>query len=124
MSIPRPARSPPCSTGKAITLAAFPGAAFSWTRHVALGVVIVGVILLVAIFVPDVRNVFGAAGATSSVTLMAILPGLFYSKLHTGTSDPAVKRHVQAGVAFAVLGAVIGVVSFAGVIMSWVDGSK
>ena len=107
-----------------MTLSAFPGKPFSWPRHVTLGVVIVSVILLIAILVPDVRNVFGAAGATTSVTLMAILPGMIFSRIHKDTDDPAIMRHVNFGLVFAAFGALVGVVSLAGVIMSWVSGGK
>jgi sodium-coupled neutral amino acid transporter 6 len=90
---------------------------------VLLGASIIVVILIVAILVPNVRNVFGAAGATSSVSLMAILPGLFYNYLHRDSTDPAVRWHMRSSLVFAVFGAIVGVVSLAGVIMSWVSAA-
>lgn len=84
-------------------------------------------------------DVFGVAGATSSVSLVFILPGIFYYKinvrpipagvfiivivfccffcqaLHHG---PATNGYI--GLGFAILGFLLGAVCLAGIIMSYV----
>ncbi|XP_077990690.1 putative sodium-coupled neutral amino acid transporter 6 [Glandiceps talaboti] len=63
---------------KALTLLIAPNKPFSWIRHVILTVCLLTLITMLAIFVPDIKDVFGIAGATSSTGLVFILPALFY----------------------------------------------
>ncbi|XP_077586930.1 putative sodium-coupled neutral amino acid transporter 6 isoform X2 [Stigmatopora nigra] len=66
---------------KAVILLLRGDAPFSWLIHVTTTVVILGVVLLLAIFVPDIRNVFGVVGSTTSSCLLFVFPGLFYLKI-------------------------------------------
>lgn len=47
---------------KAVILLLCGGRPFSWLIHIIATVTILGVVLLMAIFVPDIRNVFGVVG--------------------------------------------------------------
>lgn len=47
---------------KAATLLLFGRRPFSWLIHIVATLTILGVVLLMAIFVPDIRNVFGLVG--------------------------------------------------------------
>lgn len=47
---------------KAVILLLFGRRPFSWLIHVVATLTILGVVLLMAIFVPDIRNVFGVVG--------------------------------------------------------------
>lgn len=47
---------------KAAILMLFGGRAFSWLIHIAATLTILCVVLILAIFVPDIRNVFGVVG--------------------------------------------------------------
>lgn len=62
----------------------FQGKEFNWPRHILLGFGSIGVVLLLAIEVPEITEVFGAVGSTSSVTLVFLLPSLVYLKLEEG----------------------------------------
>uniref|UniRef100_A0A668AJL1 Solute carrier family 38 member 6 n=1 Tax=Myripristis murdjan TaxID=586833 RepID=A0A668AJL1_9TELE len=57
------------------------GRPFSWLSHITATVAILGVVLLMAIFVPDIRNVFGVVGSTTSSCLLFVFPGIFYLKI-------------------------------------------
>ena len=47
---------------KAVVLLLFGTRPFSWLIHIVTTVSILGVVMLMAIFVPDIRNVFGVVG--------------------------------------------------------------
>lgn len=101
---------------KTILLLLFPNTPFSWFLHYSLTIFLVGLTLVLALFVPDIKNVFGLAGATSSVSLMFILPALFYLKIAEGSYKSKSKL---PAVIMVVLGVVIGVGCVGGVIASW-----
>ena len=63
---------------RAATLLLFPDQEFSWVRHVGIAMVTLTVVTTVAIFLPGIRTVFGLVGATTSVTLVFVLPSLFF----------------------------------------------
>merc|ERR1719361_795398 len=46
---------------------------------------LIGTCVLLVIYVPDIRDIFGFVGATSSGCLIFILPSLFYLKLADGS---------------------------------------
>lgn len=56
----RPA--PSLQARKAVVLLLWGGRPFSWLVHVLTTVAILGLVLMLAIFVPDIRNVFGVVG--------------------------------------------------------------
>ncbi|KAG7277336.1 hypothetical protein CRUP_005870 [Coryphaenoides rupestris] len=68
---------------KALTLMLFEGRPFSLAIHVLSTVGILSVVLLMAVFVPDIRNMFGIVGSTTSTCLMFVFPGIFYLKIST-----------------------------------------
>lgn len=47
---------------KAVLLLLFGRRPFSWPIHIVATLTIVGVVLMMAIFVPDIKNVFGVVG--------------------------------------------------------------
>ena len=47
---------------KSAMLLLFEGRPFSWVIHVIITLTILGVVLMMAIFVPDISNVFGVVG--------------------------------------------------------------
>lgn len=59
---------------------------FTWARHTALNVVMVGTALIVAIEVPQVTKVFGVTGATTSALVVFVLPPLYYLYNETQTT--------------------------------------
>lgn len=47
---------------KAVIVMLYGGHYFSWLTHIVSALIILGVVLMLAIFVPDIRNVFGVVG--------------------------------------------------------------
>uniref|UniRef100_A0A2K5K9A9 Amino acid transporter transmembrane domain-containing protein n=1 Tax=Colobus angolensis palliatus TaxID=336983 RepID=A0A2K5K9A9_COLAP len=66
---------------KAVMMIFFSNFPFSWIRHFLITLALNIIIVLLAIYVPDIRNVFGVVGASTSTCLIFIFPGLFYLKL-------------------------------------------
>ncbi|TRY55278.1 hypothetical protein DNTS_015756 [Danionella cerebrum] len=58
---------------------------FSWVSHTLACFFILTLVLLLAIFVPDIRNVFGVIGSTTSTCLLFVYPGMFYLRI---SSEP------------------------------------
>ncbi|KAK2510172.1 hypothetical protein MC885_013331 [Smutsia gigantea] len=54
---------------------------FLWIRHSLITLALNIIIVLLAMYVPDIRNVFGILGASTSTCLIFVFPGLFYLKL-------------------------------------------
>ena len=72
-------------TRRAVNFVLFPGQDFSWVKHIAVMVCLIGTCVVLVISVPDIRDIFGFVGATSSGCLIFILPSLFYLKTKEGS---------------------------------------
>ena len=74
-------------TRRAVNYVIFPDQEenFSWIKHIAVMLCLIGTCVLLVIYVPDIRDIFGFVGATSSGCLIFILPSLYYLKLAEGT---------------------------------------
>lgn len=59
------------------------GGGIWWMKHIGVTFSALGVMLALALSVPHITVVFGAVGATSSVTLVFILPAIMFEKLCT-----------------------------------------
>ncbi|XP_057715558.1 probable sodium-coupled neutral amino acid transporter 6 [Corythoichthys intestinalis] len=94
---------------------------FSWLIHVAATVLILGVVLLLAIFVPDIRNVFGVVGSTTSSCLLFVFPGLFYLKI---SRQPFPSFDFIGALSLVVFGLIMGVISFSIIIFTWIQSSE
>ncbi|MBN3307727.1 S38A6 protein, partial [Amia calva] len=66
---------------KAVVLLLHPGRPFSWLLHCLVTLALVTVVLLLAIYVPDIQSVFGVVGSTTSTCLLFVFPGLFYLRI-------------------------------------------
>ncbi|XP_014876730.1 putative sodium-coupled neutral amino acid transporter 6 [Poecilia latipinna] len=105
---------------KAVILMLFGGRPFSWLTHIVSTLIILGVVLMLAIFVPDIRNVFGVVGSTMSSCLLFVFPGIFYLKI----SSQPIKSFDSIGAIFLVVfGLIMGVTSLTVIILSWVLSS-
>ncbi|KAJ9468266.1 Vacuolar amino acid transporter 2 [Diplonema papillatum] len=115
------------------------GVAF-WIQHCFITAAILAVMLLGALFVPHITTVFGAVGSTSSVALVFLLPSALYMKI-CGSEDVdddmekvaiqaqndddmddnsfPIPLHVYGPRIMFGLGAVIFVVSWVGLIITW-----
>ncbi|MEQ2191098.1 hypothetical protein XENOCAPTIV_020751, partial [Xenoophorus captivus] len=56
---------------KAVMILLYGGRHFSWLTHIVSTMIILSVVLMLAIFVPDIRN----------VCLLFVFPGIFYLKI-------------------------------------------
>lgn len=101
---------------KAALLLLFGRRPFSWPIHIVATLTIVGVVLLMAIFVPDIRNVFGVVGSTTSSCLLFIFPGIFYLKISNSS-----RRSLDfIGAAFLVVfGVMMGIFSLTVIAITW-----
>ncbi|CAL1575116.1 unnamed protein product [Knipowitschia caucasica] len=105
---------------KAAILLLFGSRPFSWWIHSLTTVCILGVVLSLAVFVPDIRNVFGVVGSTTSSCLLFVFPGLFYLKIST----QRFRSLDYIGAAFLVVfGVVVGALSLTLIILTWVQSS-
>lgn len=104
---------------KAAILVLFGGRPFSWWIHTIATLVILGVVLLMAIFVPDIRNVFGVVGSTTSSCLLFVFPGIFYLRISTRNF----RSFDNIGAVFLVVfGLIVGVFSFSVIVITWAQG--
>ncbi|XP_034051249.1 probable sodium-coupled neutral amino acid transporter 6 isoform X2 [Thalassophryne amazonica] len=89
---------------------------FSWTIHTIVTLIILSVVLLMAIFVPDIKNVFGVVGSTTSTCLLFIFPGVFYLKI----SSQSFRSRDSIGAGFLVVfGLIVGVFSLTVIFITW-----
>ncbi|KAA8582182.1 hypothetical protein FQN60_008922 [Etheostoma spectabile] len=105
---------------KAATLLLFGRRPFSWLIHIIATLTILGVVLLLAIFVPNIRNVFGVVGSTTSTCLMFVFPGIFYLKINRG---PLRSFDSIGAVLLVVIGFIMGIISFSFIVITWVHNS-
>lgn len=75
----------------------------SWGIFYSITFGYIGVVLLLALFIPNIKVVFGLVGSTTSVTLMFLLPGIFYLKLIPGKLTSREKLPAVLHVAFGLL---------------------
>lgn len=91
---------------------------FSWLFHSLSCFFVLTLVLLLAIFVPDIRNVFGVVGSTTSTCLLFVYPGMFYLRI---SSEPIRSLNSAGAVFLMVIGLVVGVLSLCVIIVSWVQ---
>lgn len=92
----------------------------SWFIHCLVTVSILGVVLMLAIFVPDIRTVFGVVGSTTSSCLLFVFPGLFYLMI----SRQRFRSMDYIGAALLVVfGLAVGAFSLIVIILTLVHGS-
>ncbi|KAE8586971.1 hypothetical protein XENTR_v10021823 [Xenopus tropicalis] len=100
---------------KAVMMMFFSRYPFSYIRHILVTLVLNIIIVLLAIYVPDMRSVFGVVGSTTSTCLLFVFPGLFYVKL--GREDCSSPQKFGA-CGLLVLGICIGACSLTLIIMN------
>ncbi|XP_044021912.1 probable sodium-coupled neutral amino acid transporter 6 isoform X2 [Siniperca chuatsi] len=96
------------------------GRPFSWLIHVVATLIILGVVLLMAIFVPDISNVFGVVGSTTSSCLLFVFPGIFYLKI---SSQPLRSFDSIGAALLVVFGLIMGLISFSVIVITWAQNS-
>lgn len=89
---------------------------FSWVHHTVVTVLLLTVVLLLAIYVPDIKNVFGVVGSTTSTCLLFVYPGLFYLRI---SEDSLKSPQAISAVALVVFGVFVGLLSLCVIIVTW-----
>uniref|UniRef100_A0A3B1IPZ0 Solute carrier family 38 member 6 n=1 Tax=Astyanax mexicanus TaxID=7994 RepID=A0A3B1IPZ0_ASTMX len=93
---------------------------FSWIAHCLSTFLLLLVVVLLAEYVPDIRNVFGVVGSTTSTCLLFVYPGLFYLRINS--HDIRSCSSTKAG-ALVVFGVFVGLLSLCIIILSWAQMS-
>ncbi|XP_005343261.1 probable sodium-coupled neutral amino acid transporter 6 [Microtus ochrogaster] len=106
---------------KALMMILFSSFPFSWIRHSLTTLALNIIIVLLAIYVPDIRNVFGVVGASTSTCLIFVFPGLFYLKL---SREDFLSRKKLGALLLLVTGTLVGSFSLALIIFDWVNNEK
>lgn len=106
---------------KALMMILFSSFPFSWIRHSLTTLALNIIIVLLAVYVPDIRNVFGVVGASTSTCLIFVFPGLFYLKL---SREDFLSRKKLGALLLLVTGTLVGSFSLALIIFDWVNNEK
>ncbi|XP_040189062.1 probable sodium-coupled neutral amino acid transporter 6 [Rana temporaria] len=101
---------------KAVMMMIFSNYPFSYIRHILVTLLLNIIIVLLAIYVPDIRNVFGVVGSTTSTCLLFVFPGLFYLKL---SFEDFLSRQKLGACGLLVLGICIGACSLTLITVNW-----
>ncbi|XP_077906140.1 solute carrier family 38 member 6 isoform X2 [Ictidomys tridecemlineatus] len=102
---------------KALMMMFFSNFPFSWIRHSLITLVLNIIILLLAIYVPDIRNVFGVVGASTSTCLIFVFPGLFYLKL---SREDFLSWKKLGAFVLLISGILLGNFSLAFIVFDWI----
>ncbi|XP_062974275.1 solute carrier family 38 member 6 [Elgaria multicarinata webbii] len=102
---------------KAIIMIFFSHLPFSVIRHILITLALNATVVLLAMYVPDIRHFFGVVGSTTSTCLLFIYPGLFYLKIST---EDFISRQKLGACALLVFGLLVGPLSLALIIYNWI----
>ncbi|XP_073476063.1 sodium-coupled neutral amino acid symporter 1 isoform X2 [Aquarana catesbeiana] len=93
---------------------------YNFWQHLAVTIVLLSMIDLLVIFIPSMKDIFGAIGATSANMLIFILPASLYLKITNGNDALSTQR--LCAFAFFALGLLFSLVSIPLVIYDWAHG--
>ncbi|XP_061468387.1 solute carrier family 38 member 6 isoform X2 [Rhineura floridana] len=102
---------------KAVTMVFFSHLPFSLIHHILITLVLNATVVLIAMYVPDIRHLFGVVGSTTSTCLLFVYPGLFYLKIST---EDFISPQKLGACALLVFGLFFGLVSLALIIYDWI----
>ncbi|XP_071601405.1 solute carrier family 38 member 6 isoform X2 [Heliangelus exortis] len=103
---------------KAVLMVFFSHLPVSWICHILVTLTLNTIIVLFAMYVPDIKNVFGVVGSTTSTCLLFIYPGLFYLKL---SREDFLSPQKLGACALVIFGICVGLLSLVLIIFSWID---
>ena len=107
-------------TRRAVDFIVRPNKPFSWPWHIGIMLCLIGTCVILVIMVPDIREIFGFVGATSSSMLLFLLPSLFYLKLMDGTWRTHKDKKFAA--VFLLFGACFSILTLGVIIASKISG--
>ncbi|XP_074548811.1 putative sodium-coupled neutral amino acid transporter 6 [Halichoeres trimaculatus] len=105
---------------KAVILLLRRDQSFSWLTHIAVTLMILAIVLLMAIFVPDIRHVFGVVGSTTSSCLLFVFPGIFYLKI---SGQPLKTFDSIGALVLLVFGLMMGITSLSVIVITLTQSS-
>ncbi|XP_024423394.1 solute carrier family 38 member 6 isoform X1 [Desmodus rotundus] len=103
---------------KALMMMFFSNFSFSWIHHFLITLALNIIIVLCAIYVPDISNVFGVVGSSTSMCLTFVFPGLFYLKL---SREDFLSWKKLGAFVLLILGVLVGNFSLALIIFNWIN---
>ncbi|XP_078418391.1 putative sodium-coupled neutral amino acid transporter 6 isoform X3 [Cetorhinus maximus] len=106
---------------KAIMLLFFSNRPFKWSHHIAVTLAIQALIVLLAMYVPNIQNIFGVVGSTTSTALLFIYPGLFYLQI---SREPLKSLKKLQALGLLILGFLIGAISLPVIIITWLHSEN
>ncbi|XP_041070806.1 probable sodium-coupled neutral amino acid transporter 6 isoform X3 [Carcharodon carcharias] len=106
---------------KAIMLLFFSNRPFKWSHHIAVTLAIQTLIVLLAMYVPNIQNIFGVVGSTTSTALLFIYPGLFYLQI---SREPLKSLKKLQALGLLILGFLIGAISLPVIIITWLHNEN
>ncbi|XP_076978568.1 solute carrier family 38 member 6 isoform X1 [Tamandua tetradactyla] len=103
---------------KALMMVFFSNFPFSWIRHSLITLALNVIIVLLALYVPDIRNVFGVVGASTSTCLIFIFPGILHLKL---SREDFLSWKKLGACILLIFGILVGNFSLTLIIFDWVN---
>ncbi|KAM6336105.1 solute carrier family 38 member 6 [Podargus strigoides] len=103
---------------KAVLMLFFSDLPVSWICHILVTLTLNTIVVLFAMFVPDIKNIFGVVGSTTSTCLLFVYPGLFYLKL---SREDFLSPQKLGACALVIFGICVGLVSLVLIIFNWID---
>ncbi|XP_036165103.1 probable sodium-coupled neutral amino acid transporter 6 isoform X3 [Myotis myotis] len=103
---------------KALMMMFFSNFPFSWIHHFVITLALNIIIVLLAIYVPDIKNVFGVVGSSTSTCLIFVFPGLFYLKL---SREDFLSWKKLGAFVLLIFGILVGTFSLALIIFNWIN---
>ncbi|XP_009331027.1 PREDICTED: probable sodium-coupled neutral amino acid transporter 6 [Pygoscelis adeliae] len=103
---------------KAVLMVFFSHLPVSWICHILVTLTLNTIVVLFAMYVPDIKNVFGVVGSTTSTCLLFVYPGLFYLKL---SREDFLSPQKLGACALVIFGICVGLLSLVLIILNWID---
>ncbi|XP_074852413.1 solute carrier family 38 member 6 isoform X2 [Carettochelys insculpta] len=103
---------------KAVMMIFFSHLPTSWICHILVTLTLNVIIVLIALYVPDIRNVFGLVGSTTSTCLLFVYPGLFCLKL---SREDFISRQKLGAFALFIFGLFVGLLSLTLIVFNWIN---
>ncbi|XP_054055858.1 probable sodium-coupled neutral amino acid transporter 6 isoform X1 [Rissa tridactyla] len=103
---------------KAVLMVFFSHLPVSWICHILVTLALNTIVVLFAMYVPDIKNVFGVVGSTTSTCLLFVYPGLFYLKL---SREDFLSPQKLGACALVIFGICVGLLSLVLIIFNWIN---
>ncbi|XP_062433306.1 solute carrier family 38 member 6 isoform X2 [Rhea pennata] len=103
---------------KAVLMVFFSHLPVSWICHIFITLTLNTIVVLFAMYVPDIKNVFGVVGSTTSTCLLFVYPGLFYLKL---SREDLISPQKLGACALVIFGICVGLLSLILIIFNWIN---